>query len=371
MKIVIDSHIPFIKGVLEPYAKVEYAEGSSIGRGILTDADAMIIRTRTSCNAELLTGSPVKFIGTASIGTDHIDLDWCRAEGIECASAPGCNAAAVVQYLASSLAFLVMKYRLQPAETTLGLLGIGNVGSRAAKMAEAFGFRLLLNDPPRQRDEGGGGFSTASEIAEKADILSFHVPLTYKGRDKTFRMADKTFLEGLKKGAIIINTSRGAVIEEEALLHSLRSKQLKAALLDVWNNEPFINRELLDMTDTGTAHIAGYSVEGKARATAMMVDRLAEHFSLPLRGWRPEILPPPANHIIDISAFNGDDHDIISRAIHHTYAVEDDSALLRNNPWMFEQLRNNYPHRREFAAYTVKGDKPSVIRKLGRIGFHH
>ncbi|MFP4488501.1 MAG: 4-phosphoerythronate dehydrogenase [Bacteroidales bacterium] len=370
MKIIIDRDIPFIKGVLEPYANVEYAEGSSIDHGILIDADAMIIRSRTRCNRELLNGTSVKFIGTTTIGTDHIDLDWCRSEGIVCASAPGCNAASVMQYLASSLAFLVMQYDINPAATTVGLIGIGNIGSMVAVMAEAFGFRVLLNDPPRQREEGDSGFSSVKRIMDESDILSLHVPLTYKGRDKTFRLADKKFLSGLKEGAIIINTSRGGVIEEEALLNHLRLHRLKAALLDVWSNEPLINRQLLKMTDIGTAHIAGYSVDGKARGTAMIINRLADHFKLPLAGWSPEPLPSPDNHVIDISAFKGDEHHIISRAIYHTYAVEDDSTMLRKNPRMFEWLRSNYRRRREFGAYKIQEDNNGLINRLQKMGFN-
>lgn len=369
MKIVVDNNIPFIKGVLEPYAKIEYAEGSSIDRGILTDADAMLIRSRTICNRELLDGTMVKFIGTATIGTDHIDLDWCRSEGIVCASAPGCNADSVMQYLASSLAFLVTKYDLDLPNTTVGLIGIGNVGSRVAKMTEAFGFRVLLNDPPRQRDEGDPGFSPLNEIMGESDILSLHVPLTYQGRDKTFRMVNEKFLSGLKEGAIIINTSRGEVIEEKALLDYLKLNRLKAALLDVWNKEPHINRQLLNMTDISTPHIAGYSLDGKARGTAMIVKRLAEHFKLPLARWEPEPLPIPDNNVIDISAYMGSDHNIISRAINHTYNVEDDSAMLKKDPGMFEQLRNNYRQRREFGAYKIQGDNNELINRLEIMGF--
>ncbi|MDZ7738649.1 MAG: 4-phosphoerythronate dehydrogenase [Bacteroidales bacterium] len=369
MKIVIDSNIPFIKGVLEPYAKIEYAEGSTIDSNILADADAMVIRSRTICNRELLDDTAVKFIGTATIGTDHIDLDWCRSSGIEVASAPGCNAASVMQYIASSLAYLVMKYKIDPPKTTVGLIGIGNVGSRVAKMTEAFGFRTLLNDPPRQRDEGDRGFSAINEITDKSDILSIHVPLTYEGRDKTFRMVDEKFLSALKEGAIVINTSRGEVIEENALLDYLKLNRVKAALLDVWNKEPHINRQLLNMTDISTPHIAGYSLDGKARGTAMIVNRLAEHFKLPLARWEPEPLPSPDNPVIDISAFKGDDHSIISRAILHTYNVEDDSAMLKKEPWMFEQLRNNYHHRREFGAYKIQGHRNELIKRLQKMGF--
>lgn len=369
MKIIIDSNIPFIRGVFEPYAKVEYAEGSSIDRNILTDADAMVIRTRTRCNSELLSGTPVKFIGTATIGTEHIDLDWCMSAGIECASAPGCNAASVMQYIASSLAYLVTKYELDPADTTVGLVGIGNVGSMIAKMTEAFGFRTLLNDPPRQRDEGDRGFSSVNEIMDNSDILSIHVPLTYEGRDKTYRLVDEKFLSGLKKGAIIINTSRGDVIEEKSLLNSLKSNRLKASLLDVWVNEPHINRQLLNITDTGTPHIAGYSLDGKARGTAMIVNWLAEHFKLPLAGWSPEPLPPPDNPVIDISDFKGADHQILSRVIYHTYNVEYDSAMLKEDPGMFEQLRNNYRHRREFGAYKIQGGRSELVSRLQKMGF--
>ena len=369
MKIVIDSNIPFIKGALEPYADIEYAEGREINRHIIADADAVIIRTRTICNEELLKGSAVKFIGTASIGTDHIDLEWCRTAGIKCASAPGSNAGAVMQYLASSLSYLIMKYGMDPSNTLMGLIGIGNVGSRVARMAETFGFSVLKNDPPRERREGKEGFSSLDELLERSDILSIHVPLTYEGRDKTFRLIDESVLSRLKDSAVLINTSRGPVIEEGSLTRCLKESKLGAAILDVWNNEPFISHELLALTEIGTPHIAGYSVDGKAKASEMIVRELAEYFKLPLKEWKPETLPAPDKPVIRLSEYDGTEPELISRAVRHTYRAEDDSMILKKKPEMFEKLRSDYRIRREFHAYKLTGNKPGTADKLRIMGF--
>lgn len=369
MKIVIDSNIPFIKGVLEPYADIEYAEGRKINRHIIADADAIIIRTRTICNKDLLQGTSVKFIGTVSIGTDHIDLEWCRAANIKCASAPGSNAGSVMQYLASSLSYLIMKYGLNPSNTLMGLIGVGNVGSLVAQMAEAFGFRVLKNDPPRERNEGKAEFCSLDKLLESSDILSIHVPLTYEGRDKTYELIDEGALSRLKNNAVIINTSRGPVIEEGSLTRCLKESRLRAAVLDVWNNEPIINHELLVLTEIGTPHIAGYSVDGKAKASEMIVRELAEYFKLPVKDWKPETLPFPDKPVIRLSEYDGTEAEIISQIVRHTYQAEHDSIMLKMNPKHFEKLRSDYGNRREFHAYRITGNKAGTVDKLKKMGF--
>ena len=369
MKVIIDKNIPFIHGVLEPWANVEYVEGSRINRDLVATADAMIIRTRTKCNKSLLENTGIRFIGTATIGTDHIDLEWCRAHGIKCASAPGCNSGSVMQYLASALVYLTPKYGIEPVNTTLGVVGVGNVGSKVARMAEILGFNILINDPPRERLEGKQGFSSIDRILDESDIVSIHVPLTFEGTDKTYQLVNENFLSKMKNKAILINTSRGQVVDERALLEQLKKSIIETAVLDVWRNEPDINIELLDAVDIGTAHIAGYSADGKANGGKMIIRQLAEYFDLPLKEWKSEKLPVPDDPVIDISGYKGSDLDIISKAILHTYSIENDSSILKKNPSLFEKLRNEYSGRREFHAYTVKGNNRLILNKLYALGF--
>jgi len=369
MKIIIDKNIPYVHGVLEPWADVEYVEGGKINCESLEGSDAMIIRTRTRCNKKLLENTRIKFIGTATIGTDHIDLEWCREQGIKYASAPGCNSGSVMQYLASSLVKLTEKYNIDPISTTIGIIGVGNVGSKVAHMAKVLGFNVLLNDPPRERLEGSQDFISLDRLLHESEIVSLHVPLTFEGPDKTFQLVDENFLSKMRNKAILINTSRGQVVNEIPLLAKLKKYLVKAAVLDVWRNEPDINTELLNTVDIGTAHIAGYSADGKANGSKIIIRQLAEYFDLPLKEWEPETLPDPDYPVIDLTDSFGSDFDIISKAIVHTYSIERDNSMLKNNPFLFENLRNEYPPRREYHAYMVKSDNELILNKLRTLGF--
>lgn len=369
MKIVVDKNIPFIHGAIDPWADVEYIEGSRINHDMLVDADAMIIRTRTKCNAQLLKHTSIKFIGTATIGTDHIDLEWCRQQGIICEAAPGCNSGSVMQYLASVLVYLIARYEIDPSVSTLGIVGVGNVGSKVAKMAETLGFNVLLNDPPRERIGGKENFITLNNLLYESDIVSIHVPLTFEGPDKTYQLLNDRFFIKMKNKAVIINTSRGQVVGEKALLEQLSKYRIKTAVLDVWRSEPEINAELLSAVEIGTAHIAGYSADGKANGGKTIIRKMAEYFDLPLKKWEPVTLPVPGNSAIDISSYHGSELDIISKVISETYSVEKDSNALKENPSLFEKIRNEYGIRREFHAYTVKGDNKLIINKLRKLGF--
>jgi len=369
MKVIIDKNIPYIKGVLEPWSRVEYYEGSRINNELLRDSDALIVRTRTRCDKNLLHGTNVKFIGTATIGTDHIDLGWCMQNRIKYASAPGCNSGSVMQYLASALVYLILKYNIDPVSTTLGIVGVGNVGSKVARMAEVLGFNVILNDPPREKIEGSLGFSPLNSLLKNSDIVTIHVPLTFKGPDRTYQLVNENFIKQMKDRAILINTSRGQVADERSIMTGLSKNTIKAAVLDVWRNEPDINYRLLEVAALGTAHIAGYSVDGKTNGVMMVIRQLSEYFNLPLDDWEPETLPEPHENLIDISKFPGTDLEVLCRAIYHTYSIENDSRSLKENPSMFENIRNEYPPRREFHAYMVKGDNIELINKLKQLGF--
>ena len=275
MKIIADSAIPFLQGVLEPWAEVRYLPGAEIAPEEVRDADALLIRTRTRCDERLLGGSRVRLIATATIGFDHIDTAWCAAHGIRVCTAAGCNARGVLQWAGAVLAHLARTQGWQPAGRTLGVVGVGHVGSLVKEYAETWGFRVLCCDPPREAREHCG-FLPLEEVARQADILTFHTPLD----DTTRRMAGDALFARMKPGAVILNSSRGEVVDGAALLRSGL-----ACVLDVWEHEPAIDRRLLARTLLATPHIAGYSEQGKANATAMSVDTLARFFGLPLAGW--------------------------------------------------------------------------------------
>lgn len=371
MKIVADDKIPYLKGVLESCATVEYYPGKEITSAIVKDADALIVRTRTKCNADLLEGSKVKFIATATIGFDHIDTAYCASKGIAWANAPGCNSGSVMQYIASTLAFFSEKYRFNYSDKTLGIIGAGNVGSKVARYAKLAGLNVLLNDPPRERAEKDKNkFVSLREIQEKADIITFHVPLNKKGEDKTYHLADETFFKHLRPNTILINSSRGEVVSTTALKQALKENKIKAAVLDVWENEPFIDKELLKMTVAGTPHIAGYSVEGKATGTVMSVQAVSRFFNLGITFNLNDIIPPPDNRI-EIECKEKNSQSIINEAVLKTCDITIDSDLLKKFPAAFEFQRENYRERHEFGAYKVNlyNNPHNIARLLSQTGF--
>ncbi len=282
MKIVCDNRIPFIKGVLEPWAEVVYLPGKDTTAADVRDADAIITRTRTICDEALLKGSKVKVIASATIGYDHIDTAWCESAGILWENAPGCNSWSVKQYVTSVLCTLAQRHGLDLGRMTLGVVGVGNVGSKVAEAAGILGMEVLLNDPPRARREGAAGFCSLQEIIERADIITLHVPLTKEGEDATWHLFDAGRIAAMGKERILINSSRGAVVDGDALKAALASGQLKAAVLDTWEKEPDIDRDLLALLDIATPHIAGYSADGKANGTAAAVHRVSRVLGLPL-----------------------------------------------------------------------------------------
>ncbi|MCW9066240.1 MAG: 4-phosphoerythronate dehydrogenase, partial [Ignavibacteriaceae bacterium] len=271
IKIIADNKIPFLKGVLEPFTEIEYHKGSEITKKIVRDADALLIRTRTKCNKELLLDTKIKFIGTATIGIDHIDTAFCESKGIKWINAPGCNSSSVQQYLASALLTLSKLKNFEFSKMTIGIVGVGNVGSKVEMIANILGLKVLLNDPPRERIEGREKFVSLDRLIEQSDIITFHVPLNLNGIDKTFHLADAELFKKFNKSKILINTSRGEVIETAALKEAISDGNVTASVLDVWENEPNIDLELLKMVDIATPHIAGYSADGKANGTSVCV----------------------------------------------------------------------------------------------------
>lgn len=276
MKIVVDNKIPYIRETLAKITdNVVYLPGNEIDAESVKDADTLITRTRTKCNKQLLEGSNVKFIGTATIGFDHIDTEYCKEAGITWKNCPGCNAGAVEQYVHAVLSLLEKEKGMDLANTCIGIAGVGHVGSRIMRLAGRLGMKVLLNDPPR-KDSGEKGFVDLETLARECDIITFHTPLIKDGKYKTFHLADRHFFESVRKRPVIINTSRGEVIDTEAILDALNKGLISEAVIDVWENEPNINLELLKRVFVGTPHIAGYSADGKLNATTMTLKSLCD-----------------------------------------------------------------------------------------------
>ena len=329
MKVIIDSAIPFIKGVLEPFAEVVYTPGDNFTTELVADTDALIIRTRTRCNRELLEGSKVKFIATATIGFDHIDCRYCADNGIELATAAGCNARGVLQWVAAVLVRLAKRENFTPSQRTLGIVGVGNVGSLVKQYAERWGFKVVCCDPPRQQRENLD-FVSLQELVPQVDILTLHTPL-----DATTRgMINADLLAALRPGATVINASRGEVAQTEALLR----EDLTVAV-DVWEHEPNIDARLLEKAIVSTPHIAGYSVQGKANATALAVRAVAKYFKLPLTEWYPEGMTGSVPQDIDWQR--------LIDTIDNYCNLDVESAPLKNGG-DFEALRNGYRLREEY-----------------------
>ncbi|MBN1986182.1 MAG: 4-phosphoerythronate dehydrogenase PdxB, partial [Prolixibacteraceae bacterium] len=371
MKIIIDDKIPYIKGALEPFAEVVYLPGSQTTHRVVKDADALITRTRTICNQQLLEGSKVKFIATATIGYDHIDTGYCQKAGITWTNAPGCNAGSVNQYIASALFAWSMRKRQDLAGKTIGIVGVGNVGSKVASLCKIIGMNVLLNDPPRERMEGPQGFVSIKKIQQEADIITFHVPLNLEGIDKTFHMADETFLQHLAKKPLLINSCRGEVFDTEAVYNALEANDISGVILDCWENEPDIDLELLNLAEFGTPHIAGYSKDGKANGTQMSVQAVSRFFKLGIDNWQPEKVELPENTVLAIDGNQRREYSILAEAILSTYDIENDDEALRETPHLFEKLRGDYGVRREFDTYTIKAKniENATLGKLKKLGF--
>ncbi|MBN1791315.1 MAG: 4-phosphoerythronate dehydrogenase PdxB [Bacteroidales bacterium] len=372
MIIIADDKIPYLRGVLEPFAEVVYVPGDRITNNILKNADALLTRTRTRCNETLLKGTSVQFIGTATIGCDHIDTDWCEKQGIVWKSAPGCNASSVNQYIASALVTLSDRFGFSLKDRVLGVVGVGNVGTRVVRTGELLGMQVYLCDPPRVRNESSCGFISLEGILRECDIITFHVPLNRSGMDRTYHIIDNELLTRVNPGTILINTSRGEVANGNSLKDAMHQSRLGGLVLDVWENEPEIDPELMNLCTLATPHIAGYSADGKARGTAMVIRELSRHFNLEMDDWETNDIPEPGNPEIRINGQGLTLEEIVSRAVLHTYRVTEDDKRLREKASDFEKQRGNYPLRREFNAYNlvIEHADPEIKKICRKLGFN-
>lgn len=372
MKIVIDDKIPYIRDVISEITdNAVYIKGANIAPSDVKDADALIVRTRTRCDEQLLAGSKVKFIATATIGFDHIDTDYLQRAGIEWMNCPGCNSGSVAQYLRSTLILLCRERGISPQSSTVGVVGYGHVGSKVTAEARVMGFRVLVCDPPLQKSGCKlEEFVSLDRIEKECDVITFHVPFSRSGEYATWHIADAAFFNRLECRPVIINTSRGGVVDNEALLSALKRDIVRDAVIDTWENEPNISLPLLNNVYIGTPHIAGYSADGKTNADNMVIEGLCRFFGIKNR-WHitPPSLPADfcaADNIDDNTSCNVDTSVFSNISKNNTsinigdnvydkaddlrlrlYNPLEDSQRLKDAPEKFEELRGNYPLRRE------------------------
>ncbi len=341
MKFIIDSAIPFTRGVFEPYAEVVYKEGPEISRKDLMDTDAMLIRTRTRCDAELLEGTAVRLIATATASLDNIDRVWCGQHGIQVRNASGCNAGGVSNYVFSALYGMASRKSISLSGATFGIVGLGSSGTRVEEMARALGFGILRYDPFRAEKEGPAEYRNLDTVLAGADIVTLHIPVN----DNTRGMADARFFATMRPGAFFINTSQGELVVEEDLIEAI--PRLGPVALDTWCHEPVINRELMDMVDIATPHIAGYTLQGKQIGTALAIRAVAQFFGL--AGLSDYF---PTTEIVEYQPvkidFLGKTQGQIASNIQYNYPIFTDDFMFRMNPDRFSDLRADYSYRREF-----------------------
>ena len=380
MKIIADQNIPFVEACFSSIGEVALTPGRQITPELVKDTDALLVRSITKVNKDLLAGSNVKFVATATIGTEHIDQDYLAANHIGFASAPGSNANSVAEYIVAALLALGKKNGFQLAGKSIGIVGVGNVGSRVEAKCRALGMNVILNDPPLERQTGDAKYRPLDEVFA-CDFVTMHTPLTQEGPDKTFHLADEKFFASMKDGAVFLNSSRGKVQDEAALKYAMQSGKLSSVVLDVWETEPNVDAWLLQNVDISTPHIAGYSFDGKVVGMIMIYEALCKYFGLEATKTPQDFLPAPEVPEIRITdeQLKQDEERIIHDTVQQIYVINRDDfntreILLRpeneQGAW-FDSLRKDYPRRREFqnTKVVVPGIECCLVSKVAGIGF--
>jgi erythronate-4-phosphate dehydrogenase len=373
VRIVADENIPFVKEAFCTFGEVTLVPGRKITRSDLLDAEMLLVRSVTPVTGELLAGTSIKFVATATIGIDHVDMAYLNEHDIAFAYAPGSNADSVAEYVMAALCVLKRKYRFSMEKMTLGIIGVGNIGSRLSRHAQTLGMRPLLCDPPKKRLTGSNLFLPFNQVVAEADIITFHVPLTTDGDDRTINMVDNEFFGMIKNNAILINTSRGKVLDETSVI--THRKALGGLVLDVWNNEPSIHANLLASADIATPHIAGYSFDGKVKGTEAIYLAACALYNVTPSWSSHRVLMDDA---VTLSTVTADD-DPLSSAILQAYPIHNDDERLRQMLTMdtmkrsgyFDELRKKYPKRIEFSHFSVSDPlcPAEVLVQLRDIGF--
>jgi len=391
VKIIADANIPFVAECFSSIGEVEVVIGREITQAVVADADVLIVRSVTHINSGLLDKSRVRFVGTATIGFDHVDTEYLSRKNVGFASAPGSNANSAAEYVIAALLEIGHKHRINLEGKSIGIIGVGNVGSRVAEKAAALGMKVKLNDPPLQRQTKDPKYLPIEELFD-CDVITLHTPLTFDGVDKTFHLADKKFFQSLKQKCVFINASRGAVVDSRALKAAIQTNLLKAVALDVWEDEPNIDSELLEMVDIGTPHIAGYSLDGKITGMIMIYKTLCDYFGLKAKYSIEDFLPEPIVPELTVNPYDGDEQEVLWKTVRKIYNISKDDHKLRDiikesaekKGQFFGALRKNYPVRREFQNTKVliatekvdsrlrgndKSKAETIAKKLAGIGF--
>lgn len=378
MKIIADANIPFVRECFSSVGDVELLSGRDITPQVVSHAEALLVRSITPVNGELLRGSAVRFVGTATIGFDHVDLGYLEQNRIGFAAAPGSNANSAAEYIITALLEVGRGRGIRLEGKSIGVIGVGNVGRRVARKCEALGMRVLRNDPPLHRQTGDPQYVPVEALYD-CDFITLHTPLTHEGVDRTYHLADAGFFSSLKRGVIFLNAARGAVVDSESLKAAIRAGRLQAVVLDVWENEPNIDTDLLGVVDLGTPHVAGYSFDGKVAGMIMIYRSLCDCFDLVPRFDVQDFLPAADVPRLAIETGRGEDEELLVRVLGRAYNIRRDDQNFRQiqhqppqeRGRFFDALRKHYPVRREFHNTTVVFDRPraGLAQKLRGIGF--
>lgn len=379
MKIICATNMPFAMEAFSSLGETRILEGRDIKAADVRDTEILALRSTTKVNRDLLEGSKVRFVGTATIGTDHLDIPYFDRAGIKWCYAPGCNATSVSDYVTAGLLYLACKHGLTLEGKTIGVIGVGNVGRRVVQKAQALGMRVLMNDPPRARAEAGAPFVGLEQILAEADIITVHVPLTKEGADKTVHLADREFFRRAKKGLVFVNAARGPVVDSPALLRAMDEGQVSHVILDTWEGEPGYPLDLMHRVDIATPHIAGHSFEGRVMGTVMVYREVCKFLGIPAAWSHEPLMPPPLVPLIKVEAAGRCCQDVLREVVRQVYDIEGDDRRFRETAVAdevarkkhFDRLRREYPERREFHYTTVElhGGSRKLSDTLAGLGF--
>ena len=378
MKILADENMPYVREAFAALGEVQTYRPREVCAHDLRDVEVLLVRSVTKVTPELLDGTAVRFVGTATIGTDHIDVAYLEQHGIAFASAPGCNADSVGEWMTAALLWLAKRRGWRLADRTLGVVGVGNVGGRVVRRARALGLRVIENDPPLARRTGDPRFVPLEAVLD-ADVVTLHVPLERGGPDPTWHLADAEFLRRMKTGSVLINASRGPVVDGADLAHALDDGTIAGAVLDVWEGEPRIDLDLLRRVELATSHIAGYSFDGRVNGTEIVYRAVCRFLDVEPTWDRASVMPTPDVPRVEVDAAGRDPQDVMAEVVERVYDITADDARLRRiadlpdderGPY-FDNLRLGYPKRREFpnTRVTVHGGTEDLRRALGELTF--
>ncbi len=378
MKIVAEANIPFVRECFSHIGDVELISGRQITPKLISGADVLLVRSITRVDENLLSKSHVRFVGTATIGFDHVDVDFLWRSNIGFASAPGSNSNSAADYIIAVLLEIAERFDIDLEGKSIGVIGVGNVGSKVAAKCEALGMRIFCNDPPLKRQTGDKKYIPIEALFD-CDFITLHTPLTFEGVDKTFHLANEKFFQSLKNGCVFLNAARGAVVDSSALKEAISSARLQAVVLDVWENEPNVDTNLLEIVDIGTPHIAGYSLDGKIAGMIMIYNSVCKFFDVEPKFRTDDFLPEPSAAELVVNSHSGTEQDVLLQTVRSIYDIRQDDVKLRrilNEPIekrgaFFDKLRKEYHVRREFqnTRVIVDDENSNLARKLKGIGF--